>query len=195
MRRKVIWIVGVLALVAIPAIVGLAVVGGGDDRRAGALTQLGTGAGYQLVVSGLTPSGEAAEVLSYSWGATANATLVSGSGLAAGKAQFSDLQVAKKIDKTSPLFVKGVSTGQIYPSATLHIYKGASGEKPVEYMTYQMTNVLITSVQHAGSADDVPGENVSLAYAKLQVTTKDLDSSGAVVGQTTFLYDLAAAKG
>ncbi len=191
MRRKIIWIVGVLALVAIPAIVGLALVGGGDDRRAGALTQVGTG-GYQLEVSGLTPAGQAAEVLSYSWGVTANATLLSGTGLAAGKAQFSDLQVTKKVDKTSPLFIKGAATGQVYPTATLHIFK--AGEKPVEYMTYQMTNVLITTVQHGGSADDVPSENVSLAYAKLQVTTKDVES-GAVVGQATYSYDLAAAKG
>ncbi len=61
-------------------------------------------------------------------------------------------------------------------------------------MTYQMTDVLITSVQHGGSADEVPTEQVSLAYAKLQVTVKDIDESGAATSQTTFLYDLISAK-
>jgi hypothetical protein len=49
-------------------------------------------------------------------------------------------------------------------------------------------------LQHGGTADDVPTEQISLAYAKLQVTAKEV-AEGKVTSPTTFLYDLATAKG
>lgn len=196
MRKKVIW-GGVLAvLVAAPAVLGLVLVGGGDDsssRRSAALVQVGTGGGYELVVSGLTPSGEAADVLSYSWGASNNATYSATSGgYTTGKAQFESLQITKKVDIASPNFGKAVAMGTNYPTATLTLYSGGT-EKPSAYMIYTMTDVIITGVQHSGNANDVPTEQVSLNYAKLQVTHKEL-ADGAVKRQTLFTYDLSTAK-
>jgi type VI secretion system secreted protein Hcp len=92
----------------------------------------------------------------------------------------------------SPTFGKAVATGTHYPTATLTLYSGGL-EKPSAYMIYTMTDVLITSVQHGGSANDIPTEQVSLNYAKLQVTHKELEA-GAVQRQALFSYDLAAAK-
>lgn len=195
MRKKAIWGIVLAVLVVAPAVLGLVLARGDDDssRRAAALVEVGTGGGYELVVSGLTPSGEAADVLSYSWGATNNATFAT-TGYTTGKAQFEALQITKKIDITSPNFGKAVATGTHYPSATLTLYSGGSeGAKPTAYMIYTMTDVLITGVQHGGSANDVPTEQVSLNYAKLQVTNKEL-ADGAVTRQTLFSYDLAAAK-
>jgi len=194
MRRKAIWGIVLAVLVATPAVLGLVLVRGDDSssRRAAALVSVGTG-GYELVVSGLTPSGEAADVLSYSWGASSNATFGS-TGYTTGKAQFEVLQITKKVDIASPNFGKAVATGTHYPSATLTLYSGGSeGAKPTAYMIYKMTDVLITGVQHGGSANDMPTEQVSLNYAKLEVTHKEL-ADGTVKRQTLFAYDLAAAK-
>jgi type VI secretion system secreted protein Hcp len=195
MRRKAIWGIVVAVLVATPAVLGLVLVRGDDSssRRAAALVAVGTGAGYELVVSGLTPSGEAAEVLAYSWGASSNATFGAG-GFTTGRAQFEALQITKKVDIASPNFGKAVAMGTHYPSATLTLYSGGSeGTKPNAYMIYKMTDVLITSVQHGGSANDLPTEQISLNYAKLEVTHKEL-AEGTVKRQTLFTYDLAAAK-
>lgn len=192
MRKKAIWGTVLAVLVATPAVLGLVLARGDDDsssRRAAALVAVGTG-GYELVVSGLTPSGEAADVLSYSWGANNNASFGS-TGFTSGRAQFESLQITKKVDIASPNFGKAVATGAHYPSATLTLY--SAGEKPTAYMIYTMTDVLITSVQHGGSANDMPTEQVSLNYAKLQVTHKEL-AEGTVKRQTLFSYDLAAAK-
>jgi hypothetical protein len=49
-------------------------------------------------------------------------------------------------------------------------------------------------LQYGGTADAVPTERISLAHAKLQVTAKEV-AEGKVTSQTTFLYDLATAKG
>jgi type VI secretion system secreted protein Hcp len=198
MQKKILWVAAALVLIATPAVIGLVALRGGDEsssssRRAAALVQTGTGGGYQLVVSGLTPAGEAAEVLSYSWGANSNAS-ISSTGFTSSKAQFADLHVTKKVDVASPNFGKAVATGTHYPSATLTLYKSAEGSKPIGYMIYQMTDVLITRVNHGGSADDMPTEEISLAYAKLQVTHKQLSEAGAVERQTLFSYDLSTAK-
>jgi type VI secretion system secreted protein Hcp len=194
MRRKAIWGIVLAVLVATPAVLGLVLVRGDDSssRRAAALVAVGTG-GYELVVSGLTPSGEAADVLSYSWAASSNATFGS-TGYTTGKAQFEVLQITKKVDIASPNFGKAVATGAHYPSATLTLYSGGGeGAKPTAYMIYKMTDVLITGVQHGGNANDLPTEQVSLNYAKLEVTHKELED-GTVKRQTLFAYDLAAAK-
>ena len=193
MRKKAIWGTVLAVLVATPAVLGLVLLGGDDDsssRRAAALVAVGTGGGYELVVSGLTPPGEAADVLSYSWGASNNASFAS-TGLTSGRAQFENLQITKKVDIASPNFGKAVAMGSHYPSATLTLYSGS--EKPTAYMIYKMTDVLITGVQHGGSANDMPTEQVSLNYAKLEVTHKELDE-GTVKRQTLFAYDVAAAK-
>jgi type VI secretion system secreted protein Hcp len=188
MRQKILWVAAALVLIGIPAVIGLIALGDDGDRRSAALVQEGAG-GYQLVIPGITATGQAIEVLSFSWGGTANATVGTG-GLTAGRAQFGDLQITKKVDTASPLLGMGLSKGTHYPSAKLTLYKGSAA--PAEYMIYTMTDVLITSLQHGGSADEVPSEQISLAYAKLQVTAKDVRDDGKVGGQTTFLYDIAA---
>lgn len=188
MRKKMLW-AAVAVLVATPALVGLLVVRGDEGRRTGALIQPGAGGGYQLEIAGLPPSGEAMVIQAYSWGGSANATLATG--LTAGRAQIADLQVTKKVDKASPLLFKGLVNGAHFANATLTLYKG--GERPVKYMEYKMTDVLITSVQHGGSADDVPTESVSLAYEQLEIAVEDKEEGGAPA-PTTYQYNLAQTK-
>lgn len=189
MRKKMLWAAAVAVVIVTPALVGLLVVRGDDGRRTGALIQSGVGGGYQLEIAGLPPSGEAMVIQAYSWGGTANATF--GPSLTPGRAQIADLQVTKKVDKASPLLFKGLTNGTHFASATLTLYKG--GEKPQKYMEYKMTDVLITSVQHGGSADDVPAENVSLAYEQLEITVEDKDEGGASA-PTVYHYNLAQSK-
>jgi type VI secretion system Hcp family effector len=182
MRKKVLWAVAIAALVLTPAIVGLLVVGGDDGRRAAALTAAGPGGGgYQLVVSGLTPSGQAIEVLSYSWGLKSPRD--SASGLATGKPVFGDLQIVKKVDSTSPLFVKAASTNQKLAAATLTLY--TAGEKPIDYLVYELTDAFVTSVEHSGAASDVPAEQVTLTYSTMQITAKNVDGKAQATYQIT----------
>ena len=47
------------------------------------------------------------EVLSWSWGMTHAAKLTTGSGGGAGKASFHDLSFTHKVDKASPVLMKG----------------------------------------------------------------------------------------
>jgi type VI secretion system Hcp family effector len=187
MRKKLIWAAVVAALVVTPALIGVLALGGDDSRRSGALIQPGTG-GYELVLAGLNTGGQAIKVDSYSWGGSA--AFDAATGATSGRAKVTELQISKKVDSATPLLMKGLSLGTRYPTATLTLSKG---EKTQKYMEYKLTNVIISSVQHGGSADDVPNEQVAFAYSKLESMVEDRDSDGKVT-TNAFVWDLQATK-
>lgn len=165
------------------------------ERRTAAIGAEGEAAAgeYQLVIVGVTPPGEAIEVESFSWGATNPSTVV-GAGAGTGKVNMNDFHFTKKVDKASPLLLKGVSLGTIHQTATLKLYKaGSPEEKPAVYMTYEMSNVLISSHQHGGGGG-VPTEQVSLNYSKMTHTYSGIDAKGAPLAPVKFGWDLAAYK-
>lgn len=192
MQRKIIWALVALVVIAAPAVIGLVALGGDNSssaRRAGALVQSGTG-GYELKIANLPPTGEALKIDSYSWGGSATSSIATG--IARSTAPVStELSVARKVDSASPLLIKGLVGGTRYPTATLTLYKG--GEKPLRYIEYKMTDVVISSVQHSGSADDVPTENVTLAFARIETLVED-SQDGKVQASNTFGWNIAALK-
>lgn len=179
MRKTVLWIAVALALIAIPAVVGLVALKGDDDsRRSGALVALGKGVGYQLVIQGLTPPGKAIDVESFSWG-IANAGAADRSGLSAGKAQLHDLVITKKLDQTSPLLANSVATGKHHTSAVLTLYKQDPAKGlAVKFATYTLTDVLIGNAQHSGGSPEIPSESISLNYGKLDAEISTVDAAG-----------------
>lgn len=191
MRRRITWAVAALVVVAAPAVIGLVLVGGDDQARSKAalVNEGGGGAAYQLVVNGLPmPANQAIQVLHYSWGVT-NPGGAPTTGSGAGKAQFGNLEITKKIDETSPLLVKGVVTGNPYPTAELKLY--AIGKVSGPYATYTLKNVYIVSVQHNGAADDVPSEHVSFDYTSLTLDTASVSETGELEGSNRFGWDIA----
>lgn len=190
MNRKITWALVALVLIAAPAVVGVLVLDDDGGRRSGALIAAGPSQGGQLTVLGLTPSRQAVDVQSWSWGVTSNATLAAGT-LSSGRPVVSDLQITKTVDASSPLFVAGATSGKHYATAQLTLYQG--GEKPIEYYTYELTDVIITSVQQAGSGNEVPNEQVSLAFRAFKLVYQDQKPDGSIA-PTQSSYDLALAK-
>jgi type VI secretion system secreted protein Hcp len=168
-----------------------------NERRVAALGVEGQPSAaeeYQLVIDGLTPLGEAIQVESFSWGAT-NPSSFGSAGATTGKVSLKDLHFTKKLDKASPLLYKGIATGTIHKTATLKLYKtSAAGGKPQVYMTYEMSNVLISSLQQGGGGG-VPNEEVGLAYSKMTHISTELDEkSGAPGPAVKFGWDIVANR-
>jgi type VI secretion system secreted protein Hcp len=188
MNRKIIWALVALVLIAAPAVLGVVVLGDDDGRRSAALIQAGPagGLGGQLTIDALTPLGQAIEVQSWSWGVTADATTATGT-LSTAKAQVSDLQITKTIDASTPKLVAAATMGKHYAKAKLTLYRG--GEKPVEYYTYELTDVVISGVRQSGSGTEVPMEEVSLAFRAINLLYKH-DAASTPVQAT---YDLTLA--
>lgn len=166
------------------------------EQRSAALVAEGQSAGndYQLVIDGLTPAGKAIDVESFSWGAT-NPVSISSAGSVTGKMKMNDFHFTKKIDASSPLLFKAIATGSNHKTATLKLYKASAGGKPEVYMTYEMSNVFVSSNQHAGGGGAIPNEEVALVFAAVTQTLGGTDEkTGAAVAPVKFGWDILTNK-
>ena len=92
---------------------------------------------------------EEIDVLAWSWGASQSGSAHLGSGAGAGKVNVQDMSLTKYIDKSSADLMLACCNGKHFPEAKLIVRK--AGEKPLEYLTVTMTDLIITSVSTGGS--------------------------------------------
>jgi type VI secretion system secreted protein Hcp len=133
------------------------------------------------------------EVLSFSWGVLNSGSIVSGGGGGAGKATFHDLSFVHNIDKASPVLMQACATGVHLKEATITHRKAGKGQH--EFLIVKMNDVIITSVTHGGSsADNGYPENVSLAFAKVNLEYKPQNADGSMGAGVHFKYDIKGSK-
>jgi type VI secretion system secreted protein Hcp len=92
--------------------------------------------------------GQDIDILSWSWGMSNSGSAHQGSGAGSGKVNVQDVSITKYIDSSSPKLMLSCCDGKHFESAVLIVRK--AGEKPVEYVTIKMQEVLITSVSTGG---------------------------------------------
>ena len=131
------------------------------------------------------------EVLSWSWGVT-NAVTLAGSGAGQGKANFRDLSFTHKIDKASPVLMKACATGVHLKEATITHRKAGKGQQ--EFLVIKMNDVIVTAVMDAESREGESAENVSLVFAKIDVSYRPQKADGSLDAGIHFKYDLKAQK-
>jgi type VI secretion system secreted protein Hcp len=131
------------------------------------------------------------EVLSWSWGVTNAHPATAGSGAGAGKASFHDLSFTHRIDKASPVLMKGCATGVHLKEATITHRKAGKGQQ--EFLIVKMNDVIITSVTDQDSSGDHV-ETVSLAFAKVDLQYRPQKSDGSLDAGIHFKYDIKANK-
>jgi len=131
------------------------------------------------------------EVLSWSWGLANSGSVGHGGGGGAGKATFHDLSFTHKIDKASPLLMKGCATGQHLKEATITHRKAGKGQQ--EFLIIKMSDVIVTSVT-SGDSENTHLESVSLAFAKIDLEYRPQKADGSLDAGVHFKYDLKAQK-
>jgi type VI secretion system secreted protein Hcp len=132
------------------------------------------------------------EVLSYSWGVTNTGSMASGSGGGEGKASFHDLSFTHVVDKATPVLLQACATGVHMKEATITHRKAGKGQQ--EFMIVKMNDVIITGVSHGGSGDGGHSENVSLAFAKVNIEYKPQKPDGSLDAGVHFKYDIKGQK-
>jgi type VI secretion system secreted protein Hcp len=132
------------------------------------------------------------EVLSYSWGVANAGSMGYGTGGGEGKASFHDLSFTHKIDKASPVLMQACATGVHLKDATITHRKAGKGQQ--EFLVIKMNDVIVTSVTHGSSGADGASENVSIAFAKVNVEYKPQKADGSLEAGIHFKYDLKAQK-
>ncbi len=134
------------------------------------------------------------EVLSFNHGMTQPASAVASSagGATSGRIDMGDFSVAKHLDKATPKLAEACCTGKHIPSVIVEVCR-AGGSK-VKYMEYKMTNAIVSSISAGGAAnggDEVPVEQVSFNFGKIEWTyTQQKRSDGSGGGNVSAGWDL-----
>lgn len=137
----------------------------------------------------------AIDVLSFSFGASMTVHYQSGSSGSesrAGRADIQNLTIMKVLDKTSPLLFDDCCTGNILSKATLY-YDKPMGDQQEDYFKIEMEDVLITSIQLSGSAEN-PVESVSMGFEKVKVCYNPEDDEGKLQGFIEKGFNTATIK-
>lgn len=103
---------------------------------------------------------------SWSWGAS-NPTTVGSGGLSAGKVQFQDFHFTKAIDKSSPVLMEMIATGEHIKDAKLTLRKAGSTQQT--YLVVTFTDVMVSSYSVSGNSGDTPIENISFSFQKIEM--------------------------
>jgi type VI secretion system secreted protein Hcp len=135
------------------------------------------------------------EVESFSWGQQQTGSAGHGGGGGAGKVIPQDFHFVKKLDKSSPVLMIACATGMHYKTAVLTARKAGGGAQQ-EYLKISMEEVLISSYQTGGSSGSeiIPTEQISLNFAKLEISYKEQKPDGSLGGEVKQKYDYAANK-
>ena len=133
------------------------------------------------------------EVLSWSWGASQPGSMAYGSGGGAGKVNMQDFNFSMRNGKASPNIMLACASGKHIKSAKLTCRK-AGGEQE-EYLTFTLTDCIVSSYQTGGSEDAVvPTDSVSFNFAKIEVVYRPQNADGSLGAAVEFRYDLKANK-
>jgi type VI secretion system secreted protein Hcp len=132
------------------------------------------------------------EVLSWSWGVSHAGSGAPGTGGGKDRATFHDLSFTHKIDAASPLLMQACATGVHLKDATITHRKAGKGQQ--EFLVIKMNDVIVTSVSEADAGGDNLNENVTLAFAKVEVEYKPQKADGSLDAGVQFKFDLKAFK-
>ena len=117
------------------------------------------------------------EVQSFSWGVSNVTSPGTGAGGGSGKAQMQDFHFTMATSQASPQLMLACASGKHLREATLSVRK--SGERPVDFLTVKLTDVLISSYQASGSEFDVM-DSASLAFVKIDFVVHKQSPTGGV---------------
>ena len=133
------------------------------------------------------------EIESFSWGETQSGSFAVGGGAGAGKVSMQDFYFTMLVNKASPALFLACAQGDHIKNAILTCRK--AGKKPVEFLKFTLSNVLISSFQIGGTGGVVPTDQISLNFAKIEVEYKEQGATGKLTGSITKWFDLKSMKG
>src|SRR5262245_36307326 len=127
------------------------------------------------------------EVQAFSWGESNKAAgPAHGGGGGAGKVSMQDFHFTLPSGKSSPKLMLACASGQHLREAILIGMRG--GDRPLQFLKYRLTDVLISSYQIAGEppSQDRPGDSVNVSFARIELdyTPQQPDgSAGPEIGR------------
>ena len=149
-----------------------------------------------LIIDGL--EGESADhqypksidIDSIGWDLHMNATTHCARGGGTGKVSIDCMSVTKFADRSSPNLIKACCTGRHFSKATVVLRK--AGEKPLEYMRYELEGVIIARWSQGGkTSNDQVKETVYLNFANFRIVYAPQSPSGGALGKIETGFSIA----
>jgi type VI secretion system secreted protein Hcp len=132
-------------------------------------------------------------VSSFSFGVTNSGTGGSNLGSGGGRSNIQDMHFTKVVDAASPNLFIACSTGKHFPKASITVRR--AGEKPQEYLVYNLTEVYISSVTTSGhEGGGIAQESLSLNFSKVEMSYTPQNADGTPGAKNTKTYDVKANK-
>jgi len=132
------------------------------------------------------------EVLSWSWGMSQLGSTHSAQGGGSGKVSVQDLSFVKRIDASSPNLIQFCCLGSHMKTALLTVRK-AGTKGPVEYLKIKLEELIVSNYSTGGSGEggEIIHENVTLNFAKFEVTYTPQDTGGLGGGAVKATWNIA----
>jgi type VI secretion system Hcp family effector len=131
------------------------------------------------------------DVMSFTMGITNAGTYDAGTGGNTGKAYYSDINVVKYVEKSTPTLAQYCGLGTAINTVTISCNKQA-GDKKVEYLKVTLHNAVVTSLTQSGSggSTDPLMESLSLNYAGIEMDYTQQSNTGDAMGKTHMGRDI-----
>jgi type VI secretion system secreted protein Hcp len=118
------------------------------------------------------------DVIAFSWGETNNTPLTGGTGAGVGRVQIEDFHFTSLTGSASPKLMVLCANGKHVTSAVLVARR--PGRTQQEYLKLTFTDVTVTAYHVSGSDGDVPLDEVSLRFSKVQIDFRPQKATGAL---------------
>ena len=130
------------------------------------------------------------DVLAWSWGLSNSGSFHMGGGGGSGKANFQDLSFTKYVDSSSADLQLACANGKHFKTAKLVVRK--AGEKPLEYIIIELTELIVSSISTGGSGgEDRLTENVTLNFEKVHFTYWKQSDTGGKDESSEWIFNIA----
>lgn len=155
---------------------------------------------YFLKIDGITGDStdvqykNAIDVNSYAWSkgvpGLQQSVTVSGGGV--GKVQLHDIYFTETVSKASPQLMTAAANGKHFKEAVLSVRK--TGEKQNQFLTIKLSDVIVSSYRTAADNGNVPTDEFSLNFAKIDYSYTPQKADGTSDTPVTGLFDFKLNK-
>jgi type VI secretion system secreted protein Hcp len=132
---------------------------------------------------------------SFSWGeSNAASRLASGGGAGAGKVSMQDFHFTAHVSKASPVLMLYCANGKHIKTGAMSVRRADVERAGTDFLIYKFTDVLVSSIQQGGNVNDLPLEEVSLNFTKIEIDYKEQKANGELGATVRFGWDLKTNK-
>lgn len=111
----------------------------------------------------------------------------------ASKPSLSEITITKLADNSVAALFKESLTGSSGQDAVLTFVRTGT-DKVQDFMTYKLSDCIISSYSISAQGDEEPVENISLSFSAIEVAYKDHDASNKTGNPQRAAYNIVTAK-